>query len=328
MQSYILTGNENPRLKLVEKQDRKPGRGEIAVDLRAASLNYRDLIVAKRTKDSIPLSDGSGVVSSIGEGVTDYAIGDRVVIGFMPEWVEGPFSDAKKAASLGGNTVDGVLSERIVVPATGVVRIPDTMTFEEASTLPCAGVTAWSALFERRPVQPGETVLLLGTGGVAIFALQLAKMAGARVIITSSSDEKLERAEKLGADHLINYQTHPDWENEVLRLTDNVGVDLAVDPAGPATLNKTLKATRFDGRISLMGVLTGFNGPIETAAILEKRITLQGIYVGPVSTLASLVRTGVRPQIDKVYPFSQAEDAYNALQGAGHFGKLVVKIGQ
>ncbi|NNU59949.1 NAD(P)-dependent alcohol dehydrogenase [Ochrobactrum soli] len=328
VQSYILTGNENPRLKLVEKHDRKPGRGEIAVDLRAASLNYRDLIVAKCTKDSIPLSDGAGVVSAVGEGVTDYAIGDRVVIGFMPEWVEGPFSEAKKAASLGGNTVDGVLSERIVVPATGVVRMPDPMTFEEASTLPCAGVTAWSALFERRPLEPGETVLLLGTGGVAIFALQLAKMAGARVIITSSSDEKLERARKLGADHVINYQAHPDWENEVLRLTGNVGVDLAVDSAGPATLNKTLKATRFDGRISLMGVLTGFNGSIETAAILEKRITLQGIYVGPVSTLASLVRTGIKPQIDKVYPFGEAEDAYNALQSAGHFGKLVVKIGQ
>lgn len=326
MRSYTLTGQQRPRLALGQGQDIQPGKGEVAVDLRAASLNYRDLIMAQRFKDAVPLSDGAGVVSSVGEGVSGFATGDRVVIGFMPAWVEGDITEAKKASSLGAPGADGVLRDRIVLPATGIIHIPTSMSFEEAATLPCAGVTAWSALFERRPVQPGETVLLLGTGGVSIFALQLAKLAGARVIITSSSDEKLARAQALGADHVINYRYKPSWEDEVLKLTHGLGVDLAIDPAGPATLNKTLAATRMGGRISLMGVITGFDGSINTGAILEKRITLQGIYVGPVSSLHAVVATGIKPQIDQIFSFERAEAAYEALQGAGHFGKLVVQI--
>lgn len=327
MRRYILTGTDTPFANLGTGGIRAPGKGEITVDVKAASLNYRDLLVAKNVSGSVPLSDGAGVVSAIGEGVNGVGVGDRVVIGFMPGWTEGTFTEARKNASLGGNGVDGVLAERIVVPAIGVVKIPDTMSFEEAATLPCAGVTAWSALFERRPLEPGETVLLLGTGGVSIFALQLAKKAGARVIITSSSDAKLERARSLGADETVNYRQTPDWEKEVLRLTDGVGADLAVDVAGPATLSKTLAATRFDGRISLMGVLTGFDGPINTAAILERRITLQGIYVGPVATLAKLVKANLKPQVDKVFDFEDANSAYADLRDAGHFGKLVVKVG-
>lgn len=327
MQHYILTGNETPRLKLTSGTVRQPVRGEVTVDLRAASLNYRDLIVAKNAKDIVPLSDGSGVISAVGEGVEGWKVGDRVVIGFMTGWVDGPLTPAKQATSLGGQTMNGVLSEQITVPADSIVRIPDAMSFEEAATLPCAGVTAFAALFERRPIQPGETVLLLGTGGVSIFALQLAKQAGARVIITSSSDEKLDRARALGADEVINYSRTPEWQDEVLKLTDGIGADLTVDVGGPATLNKTLAATRYDGRISLMGVLTGFNGQIDTAAILQKRITLQGIYVGSVAMLAALVKTGIKPQVDQVFPFSEAEAAYNALRDAGHFGKLVIKIG-
>lgn len=327
MRRYLLTGQENPRLIFDEAAEPSPGCGEVAIDLRAASLNYRDLVISRRLGGVVPLSDGAGVVSELGEGVEGYSVGDRVVIGFMPGWAEGRFSEARKATSLGGPGMNGVLTERIVVPATGIVPIPDTLSFEQAAALPCAGVTAWSALFERRPVQPGETVLLLGTGGVSIFALQLAKKAGARVIITSSSDEKLERARALGADDVINYRQQPDWEEQALRLTKGVGVDLAIDVAGPATLNKTLRATRFDGRISLMGVLTGFDGPVETAAILEKRITLQGIYVGPVATLAALVKSGITPQIDRIYPFEEAGAAYDDLRDARHFGKLVVQIG-
>ncbi len=327
MRSYRLTGHDNPTVVLGDSQDPTVGRGDVLVDLRAASLNYRDLVVAGRTKQTIPLSDGAGVVSALGAEVGGLKVGDRVVIGFMPGWVEGEFTAAKQQTGLGGPGVDGVLAERIAVPASGVVAVPDALSFEQAATLPCAGVTAWSALFERRPVQPGETVLLLGTGGVSIFALQLAKAAGARVIITSSSDEKLERARALGADHLINYRQRPDWEAEVRRLTDGLGADLSVDVAGPATLNETLKATRFGGRISLMGVLTGFSGPIDTAAILEKRITLQGIYVGPVSTLGALTRTGITPQIDRIFSFEDADAAYGALRRADHFGKLVVRIG-
>ena len=205
-------------------------------------------------------------------------------------------------------------------------KISGDLTFEEAATLPCAGVTAWSALFERRPVQPGETVLLLGTGGVSIFALQLAKAAGARVIITSSSDDKLARAAALGADLTINYRTHPQWSEQVLRQTEGLGADLAVDVGGPGTLNETLKAVRYGGRISLMGVLTGFDGPINTADILRRRITLQGIYVGPVEPLRALTKTAVRPVIDQVFAFSQAEDAYALLASGAHFGKIVVRI--
>ena len=200
------------------------------------------------------------------------------------------------------------------------------MGFEQAATLPCAGVTAWAALFERRPVQPGETVLLLGTGGVSVMALQLAKAAGARVIITSSSDAKLARARALGADEAINYRTTSDWAAEVLRLTGGVGADLAVDVGGPATLNTTLQAVRLDGRISLMGVLTGFDGPVDTVAILSRRITLQGIYVGPVAMLHALARTGIKPMVDRVFGWDEAEAAYDALSGADHFGKLVIRV--
>ena len=328
MRRYVLTGQSSPALRLSEGGDRPPRDGEVAVDIKAASLNYRDLLMTTRASGTVPLSDGAGVVSAVGPGVSGIAAGARVAIGFMPGWIEGPITEAKKASALGSQSVDGVLTERIIVPAAAVAAIPDAMSFEEAATLPCAGVTAWSALFERRPVQPGETVLLLGTGGVSIFALQLAKMAGARVIITSSSDSKLDRARALGADHTINYRSHPDWEQKVLALTQGRGADLSVDAAGPGTLNRTLRATRFDGRISLMGVLTGFDGPIDTGAILERRITLQGIYVGPVATLAALARSGIKPQVDKVFAFEEAEAAYDALRAAQHFGKLVVSVGR
>jgi NADPH:quinone reductase-like Zn-dependent oxidoreductase len=326
MKRYVTTGQNSPKLKLEEVPDVHAKRGEVVVDIKAASLNYRDLLQAGNA-GVVPASDGAGTVSQIGEDVEGFQVGDRVVIGFMTGWTEGEFSLAKQATSLGGE-LEGVLTQRIVVPADAIVQIPDDMSFEEASCLPCAGVTAWSALFERRPVQPGETVLLLGTGGVSIFALQLAKQAGARVIITSSSDEKLERARILGADEVINYKRTPDWASEVLKLTDGLGADIAVDVAGPATLNQTLQAVRGGGRISLMGVLTGFNGPIDTGAILRKRITLQGIYVGPVSTLKSLMATGIRPQIDQIFPFAEAEAAYSAIEGAGHVGKIVIKIAE
>lgn len=326
MKRYKLTGQPHPLLALEECVAPTPGKGEVLIDVKAASLNYRDLIVAKQASGITPLSDGAGVIRALGAGVTEFKVGDRVVIGFMPGWVEGEFSAAKQDTSLGGGEVNGVLAEQIVVAASGVTHIPDTMSFEEAATLPCAAVTAWSALFERRPLQPGETILLLGTGGVSIFALQLAKIAGAKVIITSSSDEKLERARKLGADHLINYRNTPDWADEVLRLTQGIGADLAVDVAGPATLNSTLKAVRHGGRISLMGVLTGFEGNIDTVSILQKRITLQGIYVGSVAALKAVTQTAIKPWIDEVFAFEDAERAWQSLDAKNHFGKLVIKV--
>ncbi|MFY7960889.1 MAG: zinc-dependent alcohol dehydrogenase family protein [Elsteraceae bacterium] len=326
MKAYHLTGNADPKLAAVTRPDPVAGPGQILIDLKAASLNYRDLLQAGSVSGIIPLSDGAGLVAAVGAGVSVWKPGDRVVIGFMPGWVDGEFSQAKQDSSLGGGTVDGVLAQRIAVAADAVVRIPEGMSFEEAACLPCAGVTAWAALFERRPVQPGETVLLLGTGGVSIFALQLAKLAGARVIITSSSDEKLARAKALGADHLINYRATPDWAAEVLKLTGGLGADFSVDIGGPGTLNETLKAVRSGGRISLMGVLTGFNGPIDTVSILRKRITLQGIYVGSVAMLGALARAPIKPVIDQSFAFEDAEKAYATLVGAGHFGKLVIRI--
>lgn len=326
MRRYITTGQNSPKLRMEDAPDVSPKRGEVVVDLKAASLNYRDLLQA-RGAGVVPASDGAGVVSAIGKDVEGFEVGDRVVIGFMVGWTEGEFSIAKQGTSLGGE-LEGVLRDRMVVPANAIVKIPDDLTFEEAACLPCAGVTAWAALFERRPLQPGETLLLLGTGGVSIFALQLAKKAGARVIITSSSDEKLERARALGADEVINYKRNPDWAEEVVRLTGGLGADMAVDVAGPATLNHTLHAVRGGGRISLMGVLTGFDGPIDTSAILRKRITLQGIYVGPVSMLRSLVAAGIKPEIDQVFAFGEAEAAYAALEGAGHVGKIVIRIAE
>lgn len=325
MHAYRLTGG-TPRLQSSDRPDPQPAAGEVIVEIMAASLNYRDLLVASAESGIVPLSDGAGVVTALGHGVRTVAVGDRVAIGFMPGWVDGAFTEARQATALGGAGIDGVLARRIAVPETGVARIPDAMSFQEAACLPCAGVTAWSALFERRPLLLGETVLLLGTGGVSIFALQLAKQTGARVIITSGSDEKLARAAALGADHGINYARTPDWDAEVLRLTDGIGADIAVDVGGPGTLNRTLTCVRADGRISLMGVLTGFAGPIETGMLLRKRITLQGIYVGPVASLSALAQTGIRPVIDRVFPFAEAEAAYQALAAASHFGKIVVTI--
>ena len=325
MRAYHLTGG-TPRLAAFQQPSPTAKAGEVVVSIKAASLNYRDLLQAKFSKDHVPLSDGAGIIETVAADVENWRPGDRVVIGFMPGWVEGPLTQKKAASALGGDGVDGVLADRIVVPASGLTRIPDAMSFEEASTLPCAGVTAWAALFERRPVEPGETVLLLGTGGVSIFGLQLAKAAGARVIITSSSDEKLARARALGADETINYRTTPDWADEVLKLTDGFGADLAIDVGGPGTLNSTLKAVRHDGRISLMGVLTGFGGEIDTASILRKRITLQGIYVGSVEMLAKMVRTGIKPVIDQSFAFEDAEAALDSLAAAEHFGKLVITL--
>ncbi|QMD48152.1 NAD(P)-dependent alcohol dehydrogenase [Citrobacter freundii] len=325
MKCYKLTGLSNPALKLETITASAPGAGQVAIAIKAVSLNYRDLIVTEYAKDSVPVSDGAGVIVEVGEGVTDYQVGDRVVIGFMPDWVEGSYSEAKKASSLGGPGTDGVLTERFIVSSTSICRIPDSLSFEEAATLPCAAVTAWSALFEHGTLAPGSTVLLQGTGGVSIFALQMAKLAGCRVIITSSSDEKLARARELGADETINYRKTPEWADEVLKLTNGQGVDLAVDVTGPATLNLTTRATRFGGRISLIGVLSGYNGTIDIG-ILEKRISLQGIYVGPVSTLEKVVHSGIKPYIDQVFTFDEAELAYQTLKGSQHFGKVVIKI--
>lgn len=331
MRAYRLAGATAP-LRLVEMPDPQPGPGEVIVDLKAATLNYRDIIVREgryggaQRPDLVPLSDGAGVISAVGAGVTKRRVGERVAIGFMPNWGEGAFTAAKQAGALGGGFVDGVLAERIVVPETGVVPVPADWSFEEAAAYPCAGVTAWRCLFGGRGVRPGDTVLVEGTGGVSTFALQFAKAAGARVIATSSSDEKLARARRLGVDEMINYRTTADWGVRAAEIAGGEGVDFVVEVGGPATLDQALTAVRPGGEVALVGVLTGFSGPINTGAILMKAITLRGVYVGSVSDLEAALASGVRPIIDETFRFDEADAACARLRSGEHLGKVAIRI--
>jgi len=337
MKAYeIISGTSVDAIRLTDRPTPAARTGDVVIDIWACALNYRDIINICGPQDGsnkitgrVPLSDGAGVVSAIGEGVAGLKVGDRVASAFMPNWLSGPMTPEVQAGALGG-AVDGVLAEQVALPATGVVKIPDHLSFEEAATLPCAGVTAWYAQFVGGRVVPGDTVLLLGTGGVSIFALQFAKMAGARVIITSSSDEKLERAKALGADHTINYRNHAEWQKVVLDLTEGKGADHAVEVGGPNTLNKTLEAVRVGGSISLMGVLTGFTASISTVLILHKNIKIQGTYVGSVSMFEAMNRAitqnKMKPIIDQVFPFQEAKDALKYLKSGNHFGKVVIAL--
>lgn len=337
MKAYeIVSGDGIDAIAIVDRRAPVPGPGEVAIDVKACALNFRDLLViagtysaGAKTTGVVPLSDGAGIVAAVGPGVTRFVPGDRVAGAFMPGWRDGDLSAEIQAGSLGG-LVDGMLAERVVLPATGVVKLPGHLTFEEAATLPCAGVTAWYALFVGGRVAPGDVVLLLGTGGVSIFALQFAKLAGARVVITSSDDAKLARARSLGADFTINYRTHPEWQRKVLEITGGRGVDHAVEVGGPGTLNKTLEAVRFGGSIALMGVLTGLSDAVATGLILHKNIKIQGTYVGTVAMFEAMNRAidahKMRPVIDRAFPFEQAPDALRLLESGGHFGKIVVAV--
>jgi NADPH:quinone reductase-like Zn-dependent oxidoreductase len=302
------------------------------VDVKAAALNHRDTIVqdgiytGEQKADLIPLSDGAGVISAVGEGVPSARLGERVAIGFMPNWAAGPFSAEKQAGSLGGGFVDGVLATRIVVPASGVVPIPEGWTFAEAAAYPCAGVTAWNCLFRGRSIRPGDTVLIEGSGGVSTFALQLARAAGAHVIATSSSTEKLHRLRDLGADALINYHEVEDWGARAAEIAGGEGVDFIVEVGGSGTLDQALRAVRPGGEVAMVGVLTGFGGPVNTAAIIMKAVNLRGVYVGSVADLRSAMSSGVRPIIDEVFAFERADAAFARMRSGAHFGKIVIEI--
>lgn len=338
MKAYeIVEGDSLDAIRMVNRPEPEPGAGEVVIDVEACSLNYRDVLIAKglypalgRTVGVVPLSDGAGVVSAVGPGVEGFAVGDRVAGAFMPNFVSGMLTPEIQAGSLGG-AVDGMLAEKVVLPAHGVVRIPDHLSFAEASTLPCAGVTAWYANFIGGNVKPGDTVLLLGTGGVSVFSLQFAKLAGARVIITSSSDDKLERARELGADETINYREVEEWQGRVLELTDGVGADHAVEVGGPGTINRTLEAVRYGGSISLMGVLTGMADAVATGLILSKNIKVQGTYVGTVDAFRAMNRAiglhETKPVVGRRFAFDEATDALKFLDSAQHFGKVVVEVG-
>jgi NADPH:quinone reductase-like Zn-dependent oxidoreductase len=320
-------------LTVAERPVPKPGPGQVLLRMKAWSLNYRDLLVVKGQYNPrlklplIPFSDGAGEVVEVGEGVTRVQAGDRVAGGFMPGWVEGGLTDAKGKTALGGGG-DGMLAEFVLLPAEGVVKVPPHLSDEEAATLPCAAVTAWHALVTAGGIHAGDTVLIQGTGGVSLFALQFARLAGAAVIATSSSDAKLARILQMGAVHGINYRTNPDWEKKVLELTGGVGVDHVVEVGGAGTLPRSLKAVRTGGIISLIGILSGV-GEFNPLPILMKSIRVQGIYVGSRQMFEDMNRAvalhQLKPVIDRVFPFDQAREALRHMESGSHFGKIVIR---
>ena len=337
MHAYLVTSDGGPdAIERVERPDPQPGPGEALVEMRAASLNYRDTVVAaggyarNDTRPVVPLSDGAGVVAAVGEGVTDFAVGDRVVNCFFRDWTAGEPDEAAMRSAYGGG-IDGVLAERVVFPERALLPVPDHLNFEEAACLPCAAVTAWQGLFTKGRLTAGQTVLCLGTGGVSVFALQLSKAAGARVFITSSSDEKLERAKELGADGTVNYKTTPDWHKAVRELTGGRGVDHVVEVGGLGTLEKSMRACALNGRVALIGVLTGFDGAVNPMPCIFERLSVNGIYVGSREMFAALNRhllaNAIRPVIDRAFAFDDAVAAYHHLKSGSHFGKVVVRIG-
>ena len=311
------------------------GPGEVKVRVAAVSLNYRDVLLAKNAEKGlatprVPASDGAGQVVEVGAGVTRFRIGDRVMANFFPHWVDGELSDAHHESALGGYGADGVLREEMVLPEHSWVRIPEGYSFEEAATLPCAGLTAWQALFEVTSLRPGETLLLQGSGGVSVFALQLAKAAGARVLMTSSSAEKAKRLLELGAEQVIDYRAEPKWGARAKALTGGKGVDLVVDVGGQATFDQSSAALRYGGRMSMLGVLTGARGEVNLHAVFHHRQTVHGVYVGSVTMferfVAALEQARVRPVIDRAFAFDDARSAYDYLLGAQHLGKVVVTV--
>ena len=323
-------------LTLAEDETPRPQRGQALVRLHAASLNYRDLLIVTGRYSRgavrpglVPLSDGAGEVVEVGPDVTRVRKGDRVAGPFHQAWAGGEISDAVAGSALGGD-LDGVLTEYRVFEEGGLVRLPEYLSYEEGATLPCAAVTAWNALFAHRPVRPGDVVLTQGTGGVSVFAVQFARAAGARVISTSSSDEKLERVRALGASDLINYRRSPEWDREALRLTGGRGVDHVVEVGGAGTLPRSLRAVRRGGYVNVIGLLAG-GGEIDPMVVLGRSIVMRGIFVGSREMFEAMNRAitaqGLRPVIDRVYPFEQAAEAYRHLQSGAHFGKVVIRLG-
>jgi NADPH:quinone reductase-like Zn-dependent oxidoreductase len=321
---------------LAERPVPAPGPGEVLIKLRAAALNFRDLGVIEGyyfpdlKQPLIPVSDGVGEVVALGEHTTRFQVGDRVSGSFSQQWISGePMKEWLNGVL--GAPLDGMLAEYAVLHEEGLVRVPEHLTDEEAAALPCAGVTAWHAVVTEGRVKAGDTVVVQGTGGVSLFALQFAKMQGASVIVTSSSDEKLERAKKLGADYGINYRTTPDWDRAVLEWTNGRGADHVVDLGGAATLNRSIAAVRFGGQVSLIGLLSGATVEgLQLVPTFQKKVRLQGINVGSREMFEAMNRAiaqnKMRPVIDRVFPFEQSADALRYLAKGTHFGKVCIKF--
>ncbi len=320
-------------LRIVERPDPQPGHGQVVVRICAVSLNYRDLLVIKGLYNPkmplprVPCSDGAGEVIAVGAGVTRVKIGDRVMAAFMQKWLSGPLQDVAARSTLGGD-LDGTLADQAVFSEEGLIPIPAHLSYEEASTLPCAAVTAWNALVQGG-IKAGDSVLVQGTGGVSIFALQFAKLAGAKVLITSSTDEKLERARQLGASGTLNYRTQPDWEKWCRAQTGGIGTDHIVEVGGAGTLEKSLKAIRTGGHIALIGILSG-TGTVNPLPILMRAVMVRGIFVGSRQMFEDMNRAielhQLRPIIDRVFDFAEAGAALRHLETGSHFGKVVIRV--
>ncbi len=338
MRAYEIGAQDGlASLRLVERPDYVARPGEVVLKVRAACLNHRDMLVLtgtygpRRPETRIPCSDGVGEVIAIGESVGGIAVGDRATCAHFTSWTGGAFSPAVFGADL-GVSLDGWLAEQIVLPAAAVVKIPDALSDEQAAPLPAAGVTAWNAVVEVGQVRAGDTVLALGTGGVSIFALQIAKAHGARVAITSSSDDKLALARQLGADITINYRKTPDWPKALMEATGGGGADIVVETGGFMTLGQSIAAAAANGRIVVIGALGGppNQGLPNFSTIIGKNLTLKGITEGSRAMLSALTRAvevnGLKPVIDKIFPFEQAGEAYAYLKSGQHLGKVMIRL--
>ncbi len=333
MKAWEIVGTDGiDGLNQTERESAEPGPGQIKVKVAANCINYRDLMTVKHpermgsTFPRVPNSDGAGEVVAVGDDVTRFKTGDRVAGCFFDDWYGGEVSAAAMASARGG-AIDGMLAEEVVIHERGAVATPAHLSDAEAATLPCAALTAWHSLVVKGGLKAGDTVLLLGTGGVSIFALQFCVMMGARAIITSKSDEKLERARALGAWQTINYRATPEWAKAAVEMTSG-GVDQVVEVGGAGTLAKSIDAVRIGGHIGVIGVLTG--GEINPTPILRKSIRLSGIYVGSTAMFedmnAAISANGLKPVIDETAAFADAPAAYHAMEAAGHFGKIVIGV--
>lgn len=337
MRTYEIKEFGIEKLAITDRGKPVPAAGEVLVKFHAASLNFRDLMVISGTYNPrmrlpvVPLSDGAGEIAAVGEGVTKWIVGDRVSPVVIQGWIDGELTAEKARTAIGAGVHDGVLREFGVFGEDSLVSVPNHLSFVEAATLPCAAVTAWNALVVSGKIKAGDTVLTLGTGGVSVFAVQIAKHFGARVISTSSSDEKLEKVRKIGADDTINYQKRQDWDKAVLEITDGRGVDHVVEVGGTGTLSRSVKAVRVGGHIALIGALD-MAGEFNPIPIFMKGIRLQGIFIGSRTMFeelnAMIERSGLKPEIDRSFDFVDACEALHYMESGSHFGKIVINIGE
>ena len=325
------------QIKVVERPEPKPGPGEVLVRMKAISLNYRDLLMVggiygrgpSQGGAVTPFSDGCGIVEAVGPGVTRVVVGDRVATLFFQNWISGRPDLAKLSSAL-GFPVPGAGAELQTFSQEGVSKVPEFLTDQEVATLPCAALTAWRGLFEDAALEPGDTVVLQGTGGVSIFGLQFAKAAGMRTVITSSSDEKLARAKGLGADHVVNYRENPEWSGPVRAATNGVGADFVMEVGGAGTIQQTLRAIRIGGHIAIIGVVAGAAEGLNPAVLIGNSAKMQGLSVGSRDMFEAMCRAielhKIKPVVDKVFPWTEAKAAFQAMQGGEHFGKIVLQF--